>query len=393
MLTGSTSGSGTPSPWATLLLVPAGLVLLVLAATVKPLAAAWGRLAYRLLGGSMTDDHRPLTEPSSSSVAVHGTVVGGIGVLLVTIWALTTQGYFWPMWPILALSLPLAVHAWTVQVLTRPQLVPPRPPRLRHPGRSRRRWSPSSSSSGLGRRQDRVRLLLADLARPRAHGGPDRPPPDRAVLAAQLDLERRIEVLTTTRAGAVDAQERELRRIERDLHDGAQARLVALGMSLGMAEQKLATDPETARSLLAEARGHPGGVGGAAGPGAASTRRSWPTAGRGRRARRSVARAGRRVGRGRAPVAGRRERRLLRRRRSARQRRQARRGHPGRRPHHAQPGRLVVEVTDDGRGGADPSGTGGLSGLRRRVEALDGTLQVVSPQDGPTTVRAEMPCE
>jgi len=55
-------------------------------------------------------------------------------------------------------------------------------------------------------------------------------------------------------------------------------------------------------------------------------------------------------------------------------------------------GRLVVEVTDDGRGGADPSGTG-LSGLRRRVEALDGTLQVVSPQGGPTTVRAEMPCE
>jgi signal transduction histidine kinase len=55
-------------------------------------------------------------------------------------------------------------------------------------------------------------------------------------------------------------------------------------------------------------------------------------------------------------------------------------------------GRLVVEIVDDGRGGADPSG-GGLRGLRRRVEALDGTLQVVSPEGGPTTVRAELPCE
>ncbi len=52
---------------------------------------------------------------------------------------------------------------------------------------------------------------------------------------------------------------------------------------------------------------------------------------------------------------------------------------------------LSVEVHDDGRGGADPSG-GGLSGLRRRVEALDGTLRVVSPPGGPTTIRAELPC-
>ena len=57
----------------------------------------------------------------------------------------------------------------------------------------------------------------------------------------------RIEELETTRAGAVDVQETELRRIERDLHDGAQARLVALGMSIGMAEEKLRTDPEAAR--------------------------------------------------------------------------------------------------------------------------------------------------
>ena len=61
-------------------------------------------------------------------------------------------------------------------------------------------------------------------------------------------------MLETTRAGAVDVQETDLRRIERDLHDGAQARLVALGMNLGMAEQKFANDPAAARELVAEAR-------------------------------------------------------------------------------------------------------------------------------------------
>ena len=52
---------------------------------------------------------------------------------------------------------------------------------------------------------------------------------------------------------------------------------------------------------------------------------------------------------------------------------------------------LVVEVTDEGPGGADPQG-GGLKGLRHRVEAIDGTLRVTSPAGGPTTIRAELPC-
>jgi signal transduction histidine kinase len=53
-------------------------------------------------------------------------------------------------------------------------------------------------------------------------------------------------------------------------------------------------------------------------------------------------------------------------------------------------GVLGVEVVDDGRGGADPAGSG-LTGLKRRVQALDGHLQVTSPDGGPTTVRAEFP--
>src|SRR5581483_5256562 len=66
--------------------------------------------------------------------------------------------------------------------------------------------------------------------------------------------EVRIEQLETTRAGALNQQGADLRRIERDLHDAAQAQLVALGMSIGLAEQKLATDPAGARELLADAR-------------------------------------------------------------------------------------------------------------------------------------------
>ncbi len=67
-------------------------------------------------------------------------------------------------------------------------------------------------------------------------------------------LALRVEQLTESRAETVDTQAAELRRIERDLHDGAQARLVSLGMSLAMAEQQLARDPEGARALLNEAR-------------------------------------------------------------------------------------------------------------------------------------------
>ena len=57
----------------------------------------------------------------------------------------------------------------------------------------------------------------------------------------------------------------------------------------------------------------------------------------------------------------------------------------------AEGGKLVAEVEDDGRGGAVMTGNG-LTGLRQRVEALDGTLKVTSPKGGPTTVRTELPC-
>ena len=92
-------------------------------------------------------------------------------------------------------------------------------------------------------------------------------------------LEQRVVDLTVSRAETVDHSAAELRRIERDLHDGAQARLVALGMTLGMADQLFARDPEAARKLLAEARDTTGAPSATCAPwSAASTRRCSPTA-------------------------------------------------------------------------------------------------------------------
>lgn len=71
-------------------------------------------------------------------------------------------------------------------------------------------------------------------------------------------LKRRVQQLSESRAETVDSQAAELRRIERDLHDGAQARLVSLGMSLGLAEELAASDPEKVRTLLAETRAESG---------------------------------------------------------------------------------------------------------------------------------------
>ena len=79
---------------------------------------------------------------------------------------------------------------------------------------------------------------------------------DRVFLAYSRTerLEQRVQVLTESRAELVDHSAAELRRLERDLHDGAQARLVALSMSLGMAEAAFDDDPDKARQLVVDAR-------------------------------------------------------------------------------------------------------------------------------------------
>ena len=109
----------------------------------------------------------------------------------------------------------------------------------------------------------------------------------RALLAPSE--RRRVVELERTRAGAVDSQAAELQRIERDLHDGAQARLVALAMDLGMAQEKLDSDPVGARRARRRARtARPSArCPSCATSRAASTPRSSPTAGSGPRCPRS----------------------------------------------------------------------------------------------------------
>ena len=211
-------------------------------------------------------------------------------------------------------------------------------------------------------------------------------------------LERRVQTLSETRAGAVDAAVTELQRVERDLHDGAQARLVALAMDLGLAEQRLAQeDAETAREHVASAREQARaamtelrelvrGIGPSIlqdhGLDAALTalvsgrhppvelRVDLPPAPAGPRetaayfvVAEALANARKHSGASRVSV----------------------------RAWEDAARRLVVEVVDDGRGGASLDAGSGLSGLRKRVAALDGQLIVSSPAGGPTTVRAELP--
>ena len=118
--------------------------------------------------------------------------------------------------------------------------------------RSRRCSSRSGSLTGLGTFWPFWPVLGLSVAA-RAARARRVPRPAAAASAASRPWSKRVDVLTRTRQGALDVQAAELRRIERDLHDGAQARLVALSMHLGRAEEQLADQPEVA-ALVRRAR-------------------------------------------------------------------------------------------------------------------------------------------
>lgn len=213
-------------------------------------------------------------------------------------------------------------------------------------------------------------------------------------------LTERTDRLALTRSRAIDAQAAELRRIERDLHDGAQARIVALGMTLALAERRLkALGPaaDQARADLAAARAdvhtaldelrhlvrgiHPPiltdrGLDGALT--ALFADHPLPIT------------AGVRLPRRPAPALEAAAYFLI----AEALTNITKHAHATSATvtvHARVDGTLAVTVTDDGHGGADPGGPG-LTGLRRRIEALDGTLALTSPAGGPTTVHAEIPC-
>jgi signal transduction histidine kinase len=211
-------------------------------------------------------------------------------------------------------------------------------------------------------------------------------------------LAKRVEQLTESRADTVDTQAAELRRIERDLHDGAQARLVSLGMSLGMAEEVLASNPQAAQSLLAEARESTGLalaelrdlVRGIHPPVLADRGLDGAVRALAMASALPVEVTVDLLGRPPAPVESAVYFAVAETLTNSAK-------HSGAtsawiRITYAD-GRLGVMVGDDGRGGANQDNGGGLHGIERRLAAFDGTMMLASPVGGPTIVTMELPCE
>jgi signal transduction histidine kinase len=264
--------------------------------------------------------------------------------------------------------------------------------------------SVSSSLEVLAAVQAVVILALALWLVPRTIG-----PHARSLLrpAPDPELAGRVEQLTQTRADAVDSASAELRRVERDLHDGAQARLVALGMNLRAAERMIPTSPEAAVALVAEAR--------EASSQALTELRDlvrgiYPPV----LADRGLGDAVRALaldtpirtdvdidlpGRLEFPVESACYFAIAETLANAVK-------HSGARlvqirirctadPHRSGPaaaGLLRIEITDNGTGGADAARGTGLAGIERRLGTFDGILAVSSPPGGPTMIIMEVPC-
>jgi signal transduction histidine kinase len=214
----------------------------------------------------------------------------------------------------------------------------------------------------------------------------------------QAELRARLVELQASRARLVEATDAERRRIERDLHDGTQQRLVSIAMSLGLAESKLPADPERAKPIVAETRE---ALAAALAELRDLTQGIYPTilTERGLSAAldelcsRSALTAHLRLfldGRLPIPVETAAYYVVSEALTNAAKHSQASEVSVAA---SCFGGVLTVEVTDDGVGGVG-NGTGsGLRGLADRVEALDGRLSVSSPPGHGTTLRAEFPCE
>jgi signal transduction histidine kinase len=213
---------------------------------------------------------------------------------------------------------------------------------------------------------------------------------------SRRQLEERVEVLAQTRAGAVDAAAAELQRIERDLHDGAQARLVALALDLGMAEERFDRDPDGARELVEKARGEARLAMGELRDLARGIRPALLSErGLGEAISALAARTPLPTnvevdldGRLPAPVELAAYFTVAEALTNAVKHARAR---SAKVRLWRENGRLRIEVRDDGLGGANPNGHG-LDGLHKRLAALDGTLAIASPLGGPTVLYAEVPC-
>ncbi|WP_228976651.1 sensor histidine kinase [Streptomyces sp. DH12] len=218
----------------------------------------------------------------------------------------------------------------------------------------------------------------------------------RGLLGPSDELERRVAELESDRGVVVDTAAADLRRIERDLHDGAQARLVALAMGLGLAKEKATEDPQAAARMVEEAHGevklalrelrdlargiHPAVLtdrGLDAALSSVASRCTVPVTVTVDLPERPAPAT---EGTAYFTVSE-----LL----------QNVSKHAGARRATVDVWRteeyLLIQVTDDGRGGADPTAGSGLAGLAERLGAVDGLFVIDSPPGGPTTVTAELP--
>ncbi|MFI1534447.1 sensor histidine kinase [Streptomyces anandii] len=218
----------------------------------------------------------------------------------------------------------------------------------------------------------------------------------RALLSPSDELERRIAELESDRGVVVDTAAADLRRIERDLHDGAQARLVNLAMGLGLAKEKLLEDPDSAAAMVEEAHGevklalqelrdlargiHPAVLtdrGLDAALSSVASRCTVPV--------KVTADLDTRPAAAIEGIAYFTVSELL----------QNISKHSGARSASVDvwrsEDRLLIQVWDDGRGGARLDGGTGMRGLADRLGAVDGLFVVESPAGGPTTVTAELP--
>ena len=227
----------------------------------------------------------------------------------------------------------------------------------------------------------------------------------RAVIAGLIctsetrELRRQVETLRESRSAVLDAEAGELRRIERDLHDGAQQRLVMLTIDLGLASERIDADPAAAKELVLEARAEAQQalaelrslVRGIA-PAILLDRGLVPAIESDQRPRRGPDERAAATCR---PVGACRRRSNGRPTSSSPRRWSTWPSTAGQRRCEVRCRRegsdLVVEVWDDGVGGASIGLAGGLTGLAGRVEGVDGTFSVSSPAGGPTLVRAAVP--
>ncbi|MFH8442661.1 sensor histidine kinase [Streptomyces sp. NPDC018026] len=218
----------------------------------------------------------------------------------------------------------------------------------------------------------------------------------RALLSPSDELERRIAELESDRGVVVDTAAADLRRIERDLHDGAQARLVNLAMGLGLAKEKLLEDPDAAAAMVDEAHGevklalqelrdlargiHPAVLtdrGLDAALSSVASRCTVPVKVTADLAERPAAAI--------EGIAYFTVSELL----------QNVSKHSGASSASVEvwrsSDRLLIQVEDNGRGGARLDGGTGMKGLADRLSAVDGLFVVHSPEGGPTTITAELP--